>query len=196
MTDQNDDTRKRFVLDLEKISLRTGTTVHKRAKTTSAILKRVEKPKTSGKFKLEYEVREDGKHFPLLHVLLDDGRVAEFKSRAIIVPEASDDGKESEVHALMVDGFGRIYLNAVTQEPVVLDVPAFTLSVEPDPNRLLTRDEAAAYVGVSLSQFKRYVAAKQIKVTRDAANKPRFRVADLEAFLDPANYETASKRAS
>ena len=92
-------------------------------------LKRVRGPEEkSATFKFENDVRPDGRVFPQISILTDDGRAAEFKSKAIVIPEADEDGQDSEVHALLIDGNGRVYCNIEDGSPAVVTVPLIQLA--------------------------------------------------------------------
>ena len=69
-------------LILQQISARTQGAVFKRA--------RLEGKAT---IELHCETRDNGCQHPKLHVLTDDGRIAEFTSQAIVIPESTEDGK-------------------------------------------------------------------------------------------------------
>ena len=149
-----------------------------------AQLKRVRKPEEkSATFKFENDVRSDGTVFPQISILTDDGRVAEFKSKAIVIPEADEDGRDNEVHALLIDGNGRVYCNIEDGSPAVVTVPVIQLVQRRDPERLMTMKEAADYVGVSKATFKRHEREYGIDRIEDASGKPRWSVATLDEYL-------------
>lgn len=116
-------------------------------------------------------------------VRLDVETMAEFTSKAIVIPESDEDGKTAEVFALLIDGHGRIYLNAEDSTPAVVPVPCAQLAIKRDPDKLMTMKEAANYVGVSKATFKRHEEEYGIERVVDASGKPRWSARTLDEYL-------------
>jgi excisionase family DNA binding protein len=89
---------------------------------------------------------------PVLHVTMPDGRVTEFRERAIVVPENSDD----EIFALLVNGKGEVFVTP-ENEPVLLSVPAYGVTLLPDKDRLISYKAVAALIGKSTRHVRRMV---------------------------------------
>lgn len=90
---------------------------------------------------------------PVLHVTMPDGRVTEFRHRAIVIPEDKDD----TIFCVLINGLGEIF-HTPDGEPVVLSVPAYGVSsVLPDRDRLLDYKKVAKLVGHSTRDVRRMV---------------------------------------
>lgn len=96
---------------------------------------------------------------PVLHVLMPDGRVTEFKDHAIVIP-ATGDGDDG-IFALMINGKGEVF-HTPDGEPVILDVPPVGLDLMPDPDRLISWKEVARLVGKSVRHTRRMVDDGQL----------------------------------
>jgi hypothetical protein len=66
------------------------------------------------------------KYRPLLHVLLSDGRVCEFKGATVVVPEAPADEAEATVYWVAINGKGEMFVNE-NDDPVIVEAPAWCL---------------------------------------------------------------------
>ena len=76
------------------------------------------------------------KHRPLLHVLMSDGRVSEFKGATVVVPEGPADDAEATVYWVAINGKGEIFVNE-NDEPVIMEAPGLILGrLPPDPGEL------------------------------------------------------------
>ena len=62
------------------------------------------------------------------------------------------------------------------------------------PNRLLSAAEAARALGISLDTLRRWDRAGRIRVERDAANRRRVPVSEIERLKGPAGSEQLSAR--
>lgn len=100
-----------------------------------------------------------GRRSPVVHVLMPDGRVTEFKNRAIVVPEPGE--HEPDVWATLVTSDGQPF---VTREGrvAVVKVPALQLAAKPDRNAPMTWKDVVAKAGLSLSTVKRAVDAGEL----------------------------------
>ena len=67
---------------------------------------------------------------PVLHVLMPDGRVTEFKSRAIVIPEDGDG--DDGIVAVLMNTKGELF-HTPDGEPVVLAVPGHRPGRAPRP---------------------------------------------------------------
>lgn len=125
--------------------------------------------------------QKDGIVRPVLHFLMPDGRVTEFKSRAIVIPEDGhgDDG----IVAVLVNRRGEVF-HTPDGEPVVVDVPVVVLGVEPDPEQWLSWADVAKRLKVSSSSAKRMAAdGKLPKPSKLGKRKVGFRQGDIDAAL-------------
>lgn len=132
------------------------------------------------KLTLKVETRSAEKR-PVIHILMPDGRVTEFKERAIVLlhPEHDDDG----VQALLINGKGEPYYTPDGKLAVV-PVPAFGLETVPDPALLLSWKEMAKRAGVSLSSAKRMSTAGELPRPRKLGKrKVGFRQGDVDAAV-------------
>lgn len=133
------------------------------------------------------EVRT-GVHRPIIHVLMSDGRVAEFKERAFVMtetPHLGEQPNDGRVYAILVDSNGTPYVNDEGLAPM-LPVPAVHLGAIHDPNEALTWKQVAERAGVSLSTVKRAVHAGEIPAPQVVAGMERavrFKAADVHAWL-------------
>ena len=59
-------------------------------------------------------------HRPLLHVLMSDGRVTEFKTTTVVIPEGPADEAEATVFWLAINGKGEMFVNE-NDEPVIVE---------------------------------------------------------------------------
>ena len=62
------------------------------------------------------------------------------------------------------------------------------------PKRLLSAAEAARALGISLDTLRRWDRAGRIRVERDAANRRRVPVSEIERLRGPAGSEQLSAR--
>ena len=127
--------------------------------------------------------KKNGKKFPVIHVLMPDGRVTEFKSLAIVVPEGDNPDGLLDVFAVLINRDGVPY---VTPDGNLAMVPCqpFALSITRDPDKLITLAQIATRASCSLSTVKRAVADGALKGKMQTGERSvRFRVEDVEAWL-------------
>ena len=130
-------------------------------------------------------VRRKGVYRPVINVLVADGRVAEFKDRGLVVPEASDNPADDRVYALLINGDGEVF-ETPDGNPAVVAVPVLALGVAPDPDKMLSWKQVAEKVGVSLATAKRMVDDGRLpKPKKIGMRKVGFRQGDvLDALED------------
>ena len=93
-----------------------------------------------------------GMKSPVIHILMPDGRVTEFKNRAVVIPGQGDG--DDGIFAVLYNAKGEMFVTPNGQ-PAILTVPAMGLGVVPDPAKWLSWKEMAKRAGVSLSTAKR-----------------------------------------
>jgi excisionase family DNA binding protein len=124
----------------------------------------------------------DGKKQPVLHVLMADGRVTEFTSAVIVVPESPRDEADTQVFGLLVNGRGEPYVDPAGR-PIMLPALPLMVRQEHPPDAMLTYKEVAKRAGVSTSTVKRAVRdgelAEPAKVGERAV---RFELSDVQAW--------------
>ncbi|MEQ1714973.1 MAG: AlpA family phage regulatory protein [Hyphomicrobium sp.] len=107
---------------------------------------------------LRLSVVSKGKHkSPVVHVLTADGRTTEFAQRAIVFPESGPDMASQQVYALLINGNGEVMVQPDGQ-PAVIAVPAVTVRVEEDGNKVLSLGEIAQRTSLSLATVRRCIA--------------------------------------
>lgn len=127
-----------------------------------------------GTVTLKAEKRQ-GRKRPVVHVLMPDGRVSEFKGRAIVVPEGGDD-----VLAVLINSQGEMYVTP-DGKPAVVAVPVVGLGVAPDPAKWLSWKAMAKRAGVSLSTAKRMAGSGELpKPEKLGKRKVGFRQGDVD----------------
>ena len=123
---------------------------------------------------------------PVIHVLLPDDRVTEFKGRGIVIPDADNEGSaDQQVYALLINGLGEPYVTP-DGDFAVTHVPVVGLEVAPDPNKLVTFADVVRMSGLSLSSVKRDVKNGLLPTPtklRDGGRAVRLRYEDVAAYL-------------
>ena len=123
---------------------------------------------------------------PVIHVLMPDGRVTEFKGRGIVIPDADNEGgADQQVYALLINGHGEPYLTP-DGDFAVTHVPVVGLEVLADPNKLVTFADVVRLSGFSLSTVKRDVESGALPAPtkmRQGGRAVRFRLEDVAAYL-------------
>ncbi len=94
---------------------------------------------------------------PVIHILTADGRTTEFARRAIVLPESPPDEASQAVYALLINGKGEVFAQP-NGEPAVIDVPAMTVRIEEDGNKMLSLDQIAERTSMSLATIRRRIA--------------------------------------
>ena len=127
--------------------------------------------------------RRGHKNRPVIHVLMPDGRVTEFKDKGIVVPEVGhgDDG----VFAVLINADGDIF-ETPDGQPAIVAVPVIGLDVLADPNSVISGwPEIAKYLGVSVAKAKRMEQDERLpKANRPSPRDIVYRRAQLDAYLD------------
>ena len=140
---------------------------------------------TKAKATLTTEQRKGIKR-PVIHVLMPDGRVTEFKGRGIVIPDADNEGApDQQVYALLVNGNGEPYVTP-DGELAMTHVPVVGLEVLADPNKLVTFADIVRRSGYSLATVKRDVKSGLLPTPakqREGGRAVRFRYEDVAAYL-------------
>lgn len=136
---------------------------------------------------------------PVVHVLTPDGRVTEFRDRAIVVPAAG--AREPMFALLIVNRTGEPYvtpdgnlamIEVPTRDtpegkrPVVVEIPVIGLEQLPDPDRLLDWKQMAQRAGVPLGTAKHMVRRSELpkpQKRRDGGRKVGVRQGDVDAAV-------------
>jgi excisionase family DNA binding protein len=115
---------------------------------------------------------------------MPDGRVTEFKSRAIVISDADNASPDdAHVYAVLVNRAGEVF-STPDGAPAVVAVPAIQLDLKPDPDKLVTYADVAKRMGVSLSSVKRMVASGELpKPTKISDRSVRFRQGEVAAAI-------------
>lgn len=110
--------------------------------------------------KLKVTINADDRKRPLLHVLASDGRMTEFASTKVVIPEAPEDERATQVYGLLINGNGEPFVDADGQY-VVMEAPPMQLGrvtpAEPMNGDLLSFADLAERAGVNISTVKRAV---------------------------------------
>ena len=143
-------------------------------------------------------VRKDV-HRPIIHVLMSDGRVTEFKERGFVMtndPRPGEEPNDGRVYAVFVDSNGTPYVNDEGMVPMIA-VPVVHLGAVHDPDEQLTWKDLAQRAGVSLSAVKRAVHAGEIprpQLVPGMERAVRFRADDVHTWLRGEANKPAKKR--
>lgn len=132
-----------------------------------------------------------GEPSPVLHVLMPDGRVTEFKDRGIVIPEEA-----GPVFALLIDKDGNPFVTP-DGEPAVVAVPVIQPAVLPDPDKLLNWNQMAERAGVPLSTAKRMVKRGELPKPdkrREGGRAVGVRQGDVDAALKQRATKRSAKK--
>lgn len=137
-------------------------------------------------FKLTTEVAKGfpGGKRPLLHVLMADGRVTEFKGKTIVIPEGPADEAEAAVYWLAINGKGDMFVDE-KGEPVIMEAPGLSLGrIAPHPDSYVTLTDIADWSGLSESTVERAVERGELAApTKLSRRRNGYRFGDVEAWL-------------
>ncbi len=137
-------------------------------------------------FRLTTEVAKSapGGRRPVLHVLMSDGRVTEFKGKAVVVPEAPADEADAAVYWLAINGKGEMFVNE-EGEPVILEAPTLTLgTMAPHADSFVSLTDIADWSGLSESTIERAVERGELaQPTKLSRRRNGYRFGDVEAWL-------------
>lgn len=125
------------------------------------------------------------KRRPLLHVLMSDGRVTEFKGVAVAIPEAPADEAENQVLWLAINGKGELFVDE-RGDPVIRESIAMGLGrLTPAPDSLMSIKEISEWTGLSTSTIEREVERdKLVEPVRLSPRRNVFRYADVERWIE------------
>ena len=127
--------------------------------------------------------QKNGIKRPVLHVLMADGRVTEFKSVRVVVPEGDNPDGELDVFAVLINRNGVPYVTPDGELAVVPCLP-FALGFIPDQGKMLSLAQIATKTGLSLSTVKRAVDDGSLKgKVKLGKRKVGIRVGDVEEWL-------------
>jgi len=123
-------------------------------------------------------------HRPLLHVLMSDGRVTEFKTTKVVIPERPADEAEATVFWLAINGKGEMFVNE-NDEPVIVEAPGLILGrLPPDPESFVTLRDVAKWSGLSESTVERAVSRGELaEPVKISPRRNGYRFADVEQWL-------------
>jgi excisionase family DNA binding protein len=125
-----------------------------------------------------------GHYTPRLHVLMSDGRVTEFKSTTVVIPESPRDEADTEVYGLLVNGRGEPWVDA-RGDYILLPAQPLLLRGDEGPDTPLTWKEVARRAGISHSSVKRAVQAGELQAPgRIGKRSTRFRLGDVESWIE------------
>ena len=125
-----------------------------------------------------------GKRRPVIHILMADGRVTEFKHRGIAIAEVSDHAADDRIYALLINGDGDAF-ETPEGEMALVAVPMVGLDLIPNPERPVTFKEVAKQLGLSLPTVKRMVGDGRLPTpTKVGKRATRFRQGDIDAIRD------------
>ena len=123
-----------------------------------------------------------GKRRPVIHVLMADGRVTEFKHRGIAIAELSDQAADDRIYAVLINGDGDAF-ETPEGEIAVVAVPMIGLDLIPNPERPVTYKDVAKQLGLSLPTVKRMVSDGKLPTpTKVGKRATRFRQGDIDAI--------------
>jgi predicted DNA-binding transcriptional regulator AlpA len=94
---------------------------------------------------------------PVIRVLMADGRTTEFARRAIVLPESGPDEASQQVYALLINGNGEVYAQP-DGTPAIIDVPAITVRIDENGDKMLSLAEVANRTSMSLATLRRRIA--------------------------------------
>lgn len=137
-------------------------------------------------FRLSVEVAKSapGGKRPVLHVLMSDGRVTEFKGKAVVVPEAPADEAEAAVYWLAINGKGEMFVNE-NGEPVIMEAPTLALcSMTPHADSFVSLTDIADWSGLSESTIERAVERGELAApTKLSRRRNGYRFADVQTWI-------------
>ena len=121
---------------------------------------------------------------PVIHILMSDGRITEFKDRAIVIPDSdSRNPDDQHVYAVLVNRAGEPF-ETPDGAPAVVAVPVLTLGIKTDPNKLLTYADLVKRMGLSQSSVQRLVRDGDLPTpTKISKRAVRFREGDVAAAI-------------
>ena len=131
----------------------------------------------------------DGKR-PVVHVLRWDAATTMLKTAVVLVPEAPADAASEQLYCLIVNGRGEVVVDSVTNEPVILDCQPLVLGIIDQPDRLMSRKEVAAELGVSVSTVKRIEHDGKLAKDKISDRRVGYTVRDVEEMIAKRNRRT------
>ena len=149
--------------------------------------------------KFDSERTSDGVVRPVIHILMSDGRVTEFRHRGMVVPELPGDGQapnDGRVYAVLVDSNGVPY-QTPDGEDAIVDVPVLQAVAVYDPEEQLSWKDVARRANVSLSSVKRAAGAGDIpkpQLVPGMERAVRFKAADVAAWINGGRHKAKPKR--
>lgn len=136
------------------------------------------------KIKIDHEDLPDGTPVPKLHVMFpgQDAPI-EFRHASFVIPEdCGDDDASQQVHCLLINGKGEVWLDATTNEPIIVPAPPAVMRF--DPQKHVRMHEAEKITGRSRTSIWRAVAAGEL----EAHGPPgKFSSYAIEALKDWVN---------
>lgn len=157
----------------------------------------------AAKVTLKSEQRKGIKR-PVIHVLMPDNRVTEFKGRGIVIPDGDTIPDEAGgVFAVLVTAVKTS--EGITLEPfftpdgelAVVDIPVHVLEPVANPDAPLSWEDVARQLGVSLSTAKRMVGEGIITPPAKVPGmkrKVQFTQGDVDRFRERIKAASPAKR--
>lgn len=127
--------------------------------------------------------RRGQKNRPVIHVLMPDGRVTDFKDRGIVLPDSTDD--DEGVFAVLINSNGDIFETA-DGVPAVVSVPVVGIEKYADPNEVVKGwGKIAAHLGVSIPTAKRMEEDGRLpRAYRPSERQVLYKRKQLDKYLD------------
>ena len=127
--------------------------------------------------------KRGGRCRPVIHVLMPDGRVTEFKDKGIVLPEPGDDDKG--IFAALINSDGDVFVTP-DGDPAIVSVPVVALSTLADPNQAIVGwPKIAKHLGVSPKTAERMEKDGRLpEAYRPSPRKPTYRREQLDAYLE------------
>jgi predicted DNA-binding transcriptional regulator AlpA len=125
-----------------------------------------------------------GTRRPLLHVLMSDGRVSEFKGATVVIPEGPADEAEAAVYWVAINGKGEMFADE-KGDPVIVEAPGLILGrLPPDPESYVSLRDIADWSGLSESTVERAVDRGDLaEPTKLSRRRNGYRFADVQTWL-------------
>jgi hypothetical protein len=122
------------------------------------------------------------KNRPVIHVLMPDGRVTEFKDKGIVLPECGHG--DNGVFAVLIDGNGDVF-ETPDGTPAVVAIPVVGLDVLADPEKAIVGwHKIAEYLGVAKSTAERMERDGRLPTAkRPTPRKPIYLRKQLDEYL-------------
>jgi predicted DNA-binding transcriptional regulator AlpA len=112
------------------------------------------------------EIKWNRKKRPVVHLLRHDPVTDTLRTAAVAIPENPLDDDEATLFCLLINGKGKIVVDSVSRQPVIVTCPPLVVGLLDEPNRLLNRNEVASITGLSIPTIKRAEKTGQLGKVR------------------------------